>query len=145
MTSARIGHGTCFFLDDASDTLTELSELIGITTPNFQTDDVDATHFKSPGRVREYIAGLTDPGEGEFEFNLVPGSATDLLLQAALDDGVTRDYEIVIPTNTTGTTQKFAGQCIVKGYAREIPIDDKMMGTVTVRFSGAVTITTEVA
>lgn len=140
MTSARIGHGTTFWLDNASDTLTQLLEVTGVTPPNFQTEDIDATHFGSTGRVREYISGLTDPGEGDFEFNLVPGSATDLLLQDALDDGVSRDYEIIIPDGAFG--QKFAGTCIVKGYAREIPVDGKMMATATVRFTGAVTITT---
>lgn len=140
MTSARIGHGTQFWLDDASDTLTKLSEVTGITTPNFQRDDVEATHFESAGGVREYIGGLVDPGEGEFEFNLVPGGATDLLLQAALDDGVTRDFEIILPDGSFG--QKFAGDLIVKGMDRDVPIDDKMMATVTARFTGAVTITT---
>lgn len=140
MTSARIGHGTQFWLDNASDSLTQLSELTGITTPNFQREDVEATHFGSAGQVREYIAGLIDPGEGDFEFNLVPGSATDLLLQAALDDGVARDYEIILPDGSFG--QQFAGTCIVKGYTREIPIDGRMMATATVRFTGSVTITT---
>lgn len=140
MTSALIGHGTEFWLDNDADTLTELAELTGVTIPNFQTDDVEATHFKSSGRVREYISGLTDPGEGDFEFNLVPGGATDLLLQAALDDGAARDYEIIIPDGAFG--QKFAGDCIVKGYSREIAIDDRMMATATVRFTGAVTVTT---
>lgn len=140
MTSARIGHGTQFWLDNDADTLTQLSEVTGITTPNFQREDVEATHFASPGQVREYVAGLIDPGEGDFEFNLVPGGATDLLLQAALDDGVTRDYQIIIPDGDFG--QSFAGQCIVKGIEREIPIDDRMMATVTVRFTGSVTITT---
>lgn len=142
MTSARIGHGTQFWLDDASDSLTQLSELTGVTPPNFQRDDVEATHFGSTGQVREYIAGLIDPGEGDFEFNLVPGSATDTLLQAALDDGVARDYELLLPTNTAGTFRKFAGTCIVKGIERDVPIDDRMMATVTVRFTGSVTIST---
>lgn len=140
MTSARIGHGTEFWLDSAGDVLTQLSELTGVTPPNFQTEDIDATHFGSTGGVREYIAGLTDPGEGDFEFNLVPGGATDLLLQAALDDGAARDYEIILPDGAFG--QKFAGTCIVKGYSRDIPVDGKMMATATVRFTGSVTITT---
>ncbi|MGB7406789.1 MAG: phage tail tube protein [Pacificimonas sp.] len=145
MTNARIGLGTQFWLDDDGDTLTKLTELTGITTPNFQREDVEATHFESAGQVREYIAGLIDPGEGEYTFNLVPGDDTDLLLQAALDDGTARDYEVILPTNTAGTTQKFAGTCIVKGIERDIPIDDRMTMTVNVRYTGAVTITTETA
>lgn len=140
MTSALIGHGATFWLDDDAGTLTELVEVTSISLPNYQTDDLEATNFKSTGRVREYISGLIDPGEGEFGFNLVPGSATDLLLQDAVDDGVARDWEVILPDGAFG--QKFAGKCIVKGYERDIPIDDRMTASITVRFTGAVTIST---
>jgi predicted secreted protein len=140
MTEARIGWGVEVWLDNASNSLTQLDECIAITTPNPQVEDVEATHMLSPNRRREYVAGLIEDGEGTFEFNLVPGSATDLLIQAAIDDGVTRDYEIIIPNGAFG--QKFAGDCIVKGYERNVPIDDRMTATMTVRFTGAITITT---
>lgn len=140
MTEARIGWGVEVWLDNASDALTQLDECIAIGLPNSQVEDVEATHMLSPNRRREYIAGLIDDGEGTFEFNLVPGGATDLLIQAAVDDGVARDYEVIIPDGAYG--QKFAGDCIVKGYERTVPIDDRMTATMTVRFTGAVTITT---
>lgn len=141
MTDARIGHGAEFWLDDASDTLTQLDEMIGLDLPDFETEDVDATHFQSVGKVREFIAGLTDPGTGEISFNLVPGSDTDLLLQAAKDDGVARNFEAIIPNGAFG--QKHAGQCIVKKYTRNTPLDGKMEATAMIRYTGAVTITTE--
>lgn len=140
MTDARIGYGAEVWLDNASDALTQLEEVISISLPNSQVDDVEATHMLSAARRREYVAGLIDDGDGTFEFNLVPGGATDLLIQAALDDGETRDYEVIIPDGAFG--QKFAGDCIVKGYERNVPIDDRMTATMTVRFTGAVTITT---
>ena len=143
MTNALIGYGTEVWLDDDADTLTQLDECIAISLPNSQVEDVEATHMLSPSRRREYIAGLIDDGEGTFEFNLEPGGATDLLIQDAVDDGVARDYEVIIPDGAFG--QKFAGTCIVKGYERNVPIDDRMTATMTVRFTGAVTITTEVA
>ncbi len=140
MTDARIGYSSEVWLDNASNVLTQLEEVISISVPNAQVEDVEATHMLSPSRRREYVAGLIEDGEGTFEFNLIPGGATDLLIQAAVDDGVTRDYEVIIPDGAFG--QKFAGDCIVKGYERTIPIDDRMMATMTVRFTGAVTITT---
>lgn len=143
MTNARIGYGARFWLEDnASPTpvLTELSEVISVSLPNSQVEDVEATHMKSPNRRREFIAGLIDDGEGEFGFNLVPGSDTDDLLQAALDDGIARDYKVLIPDGAFG--QRFTGTLIVKGYSRDIPIDGRMTATLTVRFTGAVTIAT---
>lgn len=137
MTDARIGYGTEFWLDNGSNVLTQLGEILSVTPPNPQIEDVEATHMLSPNRRREYIAGLIEDGEGSFEMNLVPGSATDTLIQEALTDGVTRSYMIVIPDGAFGW--EIAGDCIVKGYERTVPIDDRMTATLTVRFTGAST------
>lgn len=134
-TEARIGSGAEFWLDNASATLTKLGEITSISLPNPQVADVEATHFGSPDRRREYIAGLIEDGEGSFEMNYVPGSATDVLIRAALDDGVTRDYKIVIPDGDTGW--EVTGSLIVKGFERNVPIDDRMTATLSVRFTGA--------
>jgi predicted secreted protein len=137
MTDARIGWGSEFWLDNASGVLTQLSEVLSVTPPNPQTADVEATHMASANRRREYIAGLIEDGEGTFEFNYVAGSATDLLVQAAISDGVTRSYKIVLPDGSTGW--EITGDCIVKGWERSAPIDDRMTATLTVRFTGAST------
>ena len=138
MTSALIGWSTQFWLDNASGVLTELAEILSVTPPNPQVDDVEATHFKSPNRRREYIAGLIEDGEGTFEMNYVPGSATDVICRAAIADGVARSYKIAIPDGDAGLWE-ISGECIVKGYERNIPIDDRMTATITVRFTGAST------
>lgn len=140
MTQARIGLGTEFWLDDDTSptpVLTKLGEIISVTTPNSQVEEVEATNMDSPNRRREYIAGLIDDGEGTFEMNYVPGSATDELIRDALNDGVARDYMIVIPDGVTGW--EITGTCIVRGYERNIPIDDRMTATLTVRFTGSPT------
>jgi hypothetical protein len=138
-TAVGIGSGATFSLDNASGTLTLLSEIITVTCPNLQIEDVEATHMGS-GSYREFVAGLRDPGEGAFEFNYVPNSATDILIRAAVADGVGRSYKIVLPI-AGGTTQEITGECIVKGYERNVPIDDRMTATLTVRFTGAPTET----
>jgi predicted secreted protein len=135
-TEVGIGLGAKFHLDSASDVLTELGEILSVTPPQSQVEDVEATHMGSPNRRREFIAGLIDDGEGSFEMNYVPGSDTDILIRAALDDGVTRDYKIVLPV-ADGSTWEITGDCVVKGYERSVPIDDRMTATLTVRFSGA--------
>jgi len=135
MTTAQIGYGAELWLDNASGTLTELGEITSISLPNPQQATVEATHFKSPNRRREYIAGLIEDGEGTFEMNYDPGSATDTLIRAALSDGVTRDYKIVLPDGASDTWE-VSGQCVVTGYERNVPIDDRMTATLTVRFTG---------
>lgn len=135
MTNALIGYGAEFWLDNASNVLTQLSEILSVTPPNPQVATVEATHMASPGRRREYIAGLIEDGEGTFEMNYDAGSATDVLIRAALADGVTRSYKIVIPDGAFGW--EITGDCVVIGYERNIPLDDRMTASLTVRFTGA--------
>lgn len=135
MTDARIGWSAEFWLAAANGTLTQLDEIIAITPPQSVADDVEATHMLSPNRRREYIAGLIEDGEGDFEMNYVAGSATDNICRAALNDGEEREYRIVIPDGAFGW--KIEGTARVRGYVRNVPIDDRMTATVTLKFSGS--------
>lgn len=137
-TAVGIGLGSEFWLDNASDVLTQLDELLSVTPPNPQIDDVEATHMAST--AREFIAGLTDYGEGQFEFNYVPNNGTDVLIRAAIVDKVERDFKIVLPI-ADGTTQEITGKCICKGWVRTDPIDNRMTATLTVRYTGSPTET----
>jgi hypothetical protein len=94
-TNVGIGLGSKFWLDNASGTLTLLDELLSVTPPNPQVADVEATHMGST--AREFIAGLTDYGEGAFEFNFIPNNATDQLIRAAIVDKVGRSFKVVLP------------------------------------------------
>lgn len=136
MTDAAIGWGAEFHLHNGT-ALTELDEIIAISTPNTEVATVEATHFKSAGKYREYITGLKDAGEGTLTMNYVPGSATDDIVQEAKDSGETRAYKIVIPDGAFGW--EITGSCIVTGYTRNVPMDDKMTAEVTVRFTGQAT------
>lgn len=138
MTTALIGLGAELWMASATNVLTKVAEVIEVGLPNPQTDDVDATHFESPGRQREYIAGLIDNGEVNFRINWLPGSATDTLIAGAQAAGATRDMEVLIPKSPTAK-EKFAFAGIVKGFEKDVPIDDRMTATITVRVSGAVT------
>jgi predicted secreted protein len=136
MTAAKTGWGGEFHLDDAVDALTELVEVVSITLPNGETEQVEATHLKSPNRRREYVAGMIDDGEMEVVINYVPGSATDILVRAALDDGETRDWMAVVPRETANW--EVTGDGIVTGYDRgTIEVDGVMRATITIKVTGA--------
>lgn len=133
-TLAKIGWGATVSMGDTALALTLLAEVTGIAVPDEQVDMVEATHFQSTNRHREYIAGLIESGEGEFELNYVPGSATDVLIAAAKNSGVAKFYKISLPT--TAGTWEITGQFLVVGYSRSVPIDDRMSCTMRVKFTG---------
>lgn len=137
-TTALIGLGSTLKIDNGSAVLTAVGEVIEIGLPNPQVEEVEATHFASPGRQREFIPGLIDNGEIAFRINWLPGNATDTLINSALTAGTSRDMEVEIPSGPA-TKQKFAFKGIVKGFEKSVPIDDRMTATVTVRVAGAVT------
>src|ERR1044072_374292 len=92
MTEARIGWGGKFYLstDNTEANLFQLQEVREVGFPSDETDEVEATQLLSPGRRKEFIAGLIDGGEFNATFNYVPGGATDLALTDAKDLGTTR-------------------------------------------------------
>lgn len=137
MATVKIGYGAQLWIDNGSSVMTKVAELIEIGLPNPQVDEVEATHFESPDRSREYVPGLTDNGEITFGINFVAGSATDTLITGAIAGGEVRDMEVVVPAGAASQTFAFSG--LVKGYEKNVPIDDRQTATITVRVNGAVT------
>lgn len=134
MTTARIGYGTKYEIWDASLTVpafTEVAEVITVTPGESTTDRVDATHMQSPGRRREYIAGLVDSGTASIEINWLPGSPTDELIRGLLSSGAVVEHRI---TFNNGVTVTF--DAAVTGFSKVIPIDDRMTATVEIAPSG---------
>lgn len=130
-TEASIGYGSTFAMaDPATPTVfVDIAEVFNITPPSDTDDLVDATHMGSPNRTREFIPGLTDPGECAIEMNFVPGSAADTAIQAA--KGTRKICRITFPNGVTWT---FTG--IRQGYEPAVPNEDKMTATVTFKVSG---------
>ena len=141
MTEARIGWGGKLYLatDNTEATLTQLDEVRDVGFPSDETDEVEATLLLSPGRRKEFLAGLIDGGEFTATLNYVPGGATDLLLTDAKDAGDTRKIRIVIPDNSgTGTAEwNIVTSAFVKKYAPDrMAPGDVITATATFRVTG---------
>lgn len=140
-TQARIGYGSKFAVStDSGSTFTDLGEVNNITPPSSKVDQIDATHMQSPNSDREFIPGLNDPGEASFAMNFVPGSASDLKLQAIRAAKAAVLCRITFPN---GITWQFTG--VLTGYQPAVPTDDKMTATVTFKVSGSTTTGAEAA
>ena len=142
MSNARIGWGGKVYLgtDATEGTLTQLAEVVSATFPSDEADEVDVTHLLSPGRRKEFKAGLIDGGEMTVTLNYDPGSATDLLLTAAKEAGDTRSVRVVVPSETgDGSADwNFTTSGFVKKYAPDtMAAGDKITATATIRISGA--------
>jgi len=116
--------------------LTALDAVFDVGLPEDTVDEIDTTHYKSPGKRREFMAGLIDGGEIQIQMNYRPGSATDLLLTAAKAARDVRDWEITIPDGATGWV--FSGSGFVKSYTKTNPLDGKREATAIIRVSGDV-------
>jgi predicted secreted protein len=135
-TNAAIGFGTLFQLSVAS-VFTTLGEVTSITMPNLARDAVDATHTESTGGWREFIPGLKDPGEVKIEMNFDPDGNTDQIIRDTFDSDSLQIGRIVFPSPSS-PTEGVEFDCIVTGYEVEVPLDDKMGATLTLKVSGAV-------
>lgn len=135
MPDGMIGYGSTIRIGrGATPTWTEI-ELVGdITLPDEQIDEVEITHMKSPGRRRQFIAGLLDGGEITVPMNYIPGSVTDVLL---LDIKSTGEEIILEITPGEGSVPE-QYSAFLKGYARTAPIDDKMTAEATFRLSAQI-------
>lgn len=138
-TGAMIGYGSTFAIesDDSPNDYVELEEVFSITPPSMEQDMVDATHMKSPGKRREFISGLIDPGECSLEMNYIPGSVSDTRLNEILDlpagEERRRSCRITYPN---GVTHTFDGE--LSNYEPTDPLDNKMSATVTFKVTGEV-------
>jgi hypothetical protein len=130
-TQALIGHGMTFEYADAATptSFTYLAEIYDITPPSSTIDQLDVTHMQSPDRNREFIPGLSDPGEFSFEMNYVPGSTSDASLRAA--KGKRKWCRVTFPN---GRQLLFFAS--LQTYEPAAPTDDKMTASVSFKVSG---------
>jgi xanthine/CO dehydrogenase XdhC/CoxF family maturation factor len=141
MTEARIGWGGKLFLstDNTEANLVQLAEVVSCTFPQDQADEVEVTHLLSPGRRKEFKAGLIDGGDVTVQLNYVPLGATDLLLVAARTTGDTRKVRFEIPDDSgTGTIDaNVTTQAFVKRYAPDnMEPGSKITATLILRITG---------
>ena len=133
-SEAQSGYGSGFFLT-VKGTKIEIDEVTKLAFAEETADDFEVTHFKSPGKRKEYRTGLTEPGEDTIEINYVPGSPTDKAFRDARESGEVCAYESYIPA-PEGKWLKTSGFLIVKSRSKAVPINDRMLQTIGVRFTG---------
>jgi len=86
---------------------TKIAQITSIDGPGGSTDSLEKTDYDST--VREFRAGLHDPGEASFEFNLDPANLEHKWLMGRPESRETYGWRIEIPTEPKATYIDFDG------------------------------------
>lgn len=137
MSEAMIGYDTRFAIETSpgSGMYVELEEVFEVTPPSSTISKVDVTSFKSPGRRREFIPGLTENGAASLNMNFVPGSASDLRIEELRASGQVLSMRITYPNGVTVTFDGF-----VEEYSPAVPVDDRLTASVSLSVTGEIDI-----
>lgn len=138
-SKAKTGFGAKFSLAaveaDVDQAAKEWAEVIAMKPPSSSWDTAEVTHFGSPDLFREWIKTLRDGGEADIQVNMVKGSTTDLAMQAADASPNAFFYKFFIPNDTAGGWV-VKGETLVTGYDPEVPLEDRMVATARLKFTG---------
>ena len=127
---AESGNGTIFLRKNGA-VWQKVAEIISFSGPNLSRDTIDVTSMDSVDGYREFIGGLRDGGEVSFDMNF--RRDTYEIIKADLENNTNQTYEILLP-DAENTSFKFTG--LVTAMGMEIPNDDKMTNSVTIKISG---------
>ena len=126
---AIIGHGATL-IGGTSGTIGEIITM----GQSASRDAVDASSMDSTGQYREFIAGMQDAGEITAEMNY---AATEVnALETALETEASETWTITLSDNVT-----YAASGILTGLDLGVPFDDKVTASITIKLTGALTIT----
>jgi predicted secreted protein len=138
-TIARIGYLSQFQRgngDGPPETFTNVSEVVSFEPPDAQADDIEVTHFESPGGYKEYIRGMLDAGEASFSINWDPtGRATHAQIRTDKNSGLAHNYRFVLP----GSIETITFPAYVKGLKRNVEPNGAITADVTLKVTGAPT------
>ena len=137
VTEARIGYGTKVQRLVGA-VWTDIAEVKDMENPPMDRDDVEVTHMQSPNAMKEYIAGLGEPGEITVPMNFIPGNTSQQLLLDDFKNRTVADYRILLPTAEDDENK---AKWLFSGYPKsfgggQIPVNDVMEIEVTFKLSG---------
>lgn len=112
-----------------------IAEINSISGPGFSRETIDVTSLDSTGGYREFITGFRDAGTITLNMNFTR-DAFDTMKDDFEDDSA-QNYQIDLPDdeNTSMDFEGYVTECPL-----EIPPDDKITMTVTIKITGEVVV-----
>lgn len=139
-----LGVGTTLYVGDGASPETfpsenEIAEVLSISGPEMDSDEVEVTPLNTPGAAKQYIGGLIDNGQMQLELNWI---ASQQQVQLINDQrtAVRRTYRITWPTSPESSA---TFQAFVKTISFNTEAGAQIRNTMTLRITGAVEFTPE--
>lgn len=144
MTDAIWAYGSLLQMENpaAPGIFATIAEVMDIGGPRMTRDSKEVTSHSSPDGFEEFIMTLKRSGEVTFAINFVPTDPTHdgaTGLKARYDDGAFTNFKIILP-DVDSSVWAFGGY--VQGLEFAEGVNDPLTADVTVKPSGAVTLTT---
>lgn len=114
----------------------EVDECVNIGGPNPDSEELDATHLRSPARTREYIQSFLTPGECPITVNWIPSKETHQRLMELYASGETVPAIIHYPTGDTDAFDFY-----VKNRPTTFNVGEVQRKTFTLRVTGEILYT----
>lgn len=130
----RIGHGTQFHRSSdgtSGGTFAKVGRVRDLTPPALSRDPVESTDMESEDRWREFIGGLKDGGELNFEITFDPGSTETTDFMSDLNTDEPGYYKIIFPS-----ADEWGFSALMTGFEPTTPVGEKMTASVTFKVSG---------
>lgn len=123
--------------DGASpEVFTTVPEIVSFDGPGGSASEIDVSDLAST--AREFRMGLKDEGDFSFEMMYLPNNAQHSGLQTDRTNRTQRNFKITL-TDSPQSTMSFAA--FVREFSISGGVDDVVRASVTLRITGAVTIT----
>lgn len=134
-TQAFIGWGSILYRgngDGPPETFTEIEEVTAFTPPQTVADEIDVSHFQSPGARREFIAGMIDSGEATATINYNPSAWTQhAQLSADAEARTVLNWRFTLP----GEIETIDFRGFIKQFNRQVAPSDSTKVEITWRVS----------
>lgn len=126
--------GTEWAMHDGSSTYVAVAEVTSIDVLDISVDSYDVSSHDSANQWREFVSGMKDAGELSMEINYDP--ALHGTLFSAI--GSERNHRITL-SDSGAAVVSFAA--FITKMSAQAPYDDKLSASVSLKVTGAVTIT----
>ncbi len=129
-----IGHGTQIQRSDdrtSGGVFASVGVVYDVEPPGTQRDAVEKTSMASAERWREYMSGLKDAGELNFQMTFDPDDASVTAMETDLNFDGPGFYKIIFPD-----ADEWGFSALLTLFQPTVPVGDAMLADVTFKLSG---------